>query len=141
MLIYFRSMFTVLFNLKFIKYDKEARDVNTSIKLIFSGISVCGMGVTFNSSVKFIYMAETAILFNMMGIWVSLISVYYRKTTKPSLMLLFSIALSFLGLIMISRPEFLFNSTEQDTINMKRGIGLFLGLLSSVFGTAYYVYS
>jgi len=89
--------------------------------------------------VKYIYMAESAILVNMSGIWVSLLSVYYLKTTKPSFTLFFAVALSFVGLVFLSRPQFLFNSSEENYFfSGDRLFGIFLALLSSFFSAAYF---
>jgi hypothetical protein len=55
-----------------------------------------------------------------MGIWVALISVYYLKTTRASFTLFLAIALSFIGLTLISHPPAIFDETDAEILTLNR---------------------
>jgi drug/metabolite transporter (DMT)-like permease len=82
--------------------------------------------------------SEATIIFETIGIWIALLSVFVFKTVKGNLKLYLSILISFIGLILIARPSSIFGGYELSTQN-NRSWGILLSFLSSFFGTAYYI--
>ncbi|KAL4490918.1 hypothetical protein ABPG72_008654 [Tetrahymena utriculariae] len=134
-LLYFRSIFVLIFNLNVMKVTGESTyctDKNTFKFLILRALFSNGSSILFFTATQLINLGESTILFQTSPIWSNFVACMFfgegfcMKTFGYTL-------ISFIAIIFLLKPPFLFNeSQEERSYEFVQLLGQLLSLLGAI---------